>query len=577
MILFFLFIFALLFLILGLVKPSLTIFWGNRQNKTRKKVIIFYGLSSFMLFILLIVSAPSDKGGGNEEKNTYATPKNTDTQALIAEAIMRENQKEPWERALQYNSLKDNEQLILFIESDPLTKKWLEIDGNTHPIQLEFDWLIEKFDYILNIYDELGYESYRKDSIEEALSQLKKEEKKYYDPYPKYESILLDAKLDLKNYLVGQVLSKQLHQTGIGISLADIKKISADFSITQSEEDLSLEREDDLLGIRVDKLCEDLKSFKNCIYLNIDSSGNIQEITLNIKQTDINPNDLWKEYSLDAINNYNNYPNHKIAEMIIDNIDDVTSTPINPFAIKILKLIDENIYLQVEKEMNDLNQTLKEELTVRTYANDNDRVNPYWGFWKKNLDSANYKMSLNYNTAMNRVVFVIASKKYVELKDIIRKLAFRVSPNDENEKENNTKLLKEIINIKNEFSIPAEEPNRTQAEKFPLEHYNGEWVGEHENSQLLFEYIDENKANITIIHNSSPPSERIASIELYDVTFSNDGKYEFQFDDDGWGTKGNGFIELLGEQISVTIEHTRPSEGNWSIFSGKQVYTRSNG
>lgn len=497
MILFFLFIFALLFLIFGLVKPSSTIFWGNRQNKTRKKVIIFYGLSSFMLFILLIVSAPSDKGGGNEEKNTYATSKNTDTQALIAEAIMRENQKEPWERALQYKSLKDNEQLILFIESDPLTKKWLEIDGNTHPIQLEFDWLIEKFDYILNIYDELGYESYTKDSIEEALSQLKKEEKKYYDPYPKYESILLDAKLDLKNYLVGQVLSKQLHQTGIGISLADIKKISADFSITQSEEDISLDREDDWLGIRVDKLCEDLERFKNCIYLSIDSSGNIQEIILNIKQTDINPNDLWKEYFLDAINNYNNYPNHKIAEMIIDNIDDVTSTPINPFAINILKLIDENIYFQVEKEMNDLNQTLKEELTVRTFANDNDRVNPLSGSWEKNLDSANYKMSLNYNTAMNTVAFVIASNKYVELKDIIRKLAFRVSPNDENEKENNTKLLKEIINIKNEFSIPAEEPNRTQTEKFPLEHYNGEWVGEHENSQLLFEYIDENKANIT--------------------------------------------------------------------------------
>ncbi|TXC85947.1 hypothetical protein FS935_19155 [Metabacillus litoralis] len=49
---------ALIALLIGLIKPSIVIRWGDREKKSRKKVLTWYGLSSLILFIGFIITIP---------------------------------------------------------------------------------------------------------------------------------------------------------------------------------------------------------------------------------------------------------------------------------------------------------------------------------------------------------------------------------------------------------------------------------------------------------------------------------------------------------------------------------------
>jgi hypothetical protein len=51
-------IICFIFLIIGLVKPNAVIYWGTDKNKTRKKVLVYYGLPILIFFVAFVASNP---------------------------------------------------------------------------------------------------------------------------------------------------------------------------------------------------------------------------------------------------------------------------------------------------------------------------------------------------------------------------------------------------------------------------------------------------------------------------------------------------------------------------------------
>ncbi|WP_256757412.1 hypothetical protein [Cohnella sp. WQ 127256] len=97
----------------------------------------------------------------------------------------------------------------------------------------------------------------------------------------------------------------------------------------------------------------------------------------------------------------------------------------------------------------------------------------------------------------------------------------------------------------------------------------GEW-GQVPSSNKGYYYIniqnkDADSVNIEMIFTQDPPASRYASIEV-EAVFSN-GAYHFEYEDDGWGNKGNGAVKWISEdEIKVDINQTyRNPEANWSL------------
>lgn len=87
-----------------------------------------------------------------------------------------------------------------------------------------------------------------------------------------------------------------------------------------------------------------------------------------------------------------------------------------------------------------------------------------------------------------------------------------------------------------------------------------------------------NKISFELISISSPPANRIASIQIDDLKLVN-GKAHFTFDDDEWFNRGEGDIEIISDKeiiISATVT-TADQNAQWSIETSKQimVYTGS--
>lgn len=86
------------------------------------------------------------------------------------------------------------------------------------------------------------------------------------------------------------------------------------------------------------------------------------------------------------------------------------------------------------------------------------------------------------------------------------------------------------------------------------------------------------KISFELTNISSPPANRIASIQIDDLKLVN-GKAHFTFDDDEWFNRGEGDIEIISDKeiiISATVT-TRDQDAQWSIEISKQimVYTGS--
>lgn len=80
------------------------------------------------------------------------------------------------------------------------------------------------------------------------------------------------------------------------------------------------------------------------------------------------------------------------------------------------------------------------------------------------------------------------------------------------------------------------------------------------------------KISFELTNISSPPANRIASIQIDDLKLV-DGKAHFTFDDDEWFNRGEGDIEIISDKeiiISATVT-TRDQDAQWSIETSKQI------
>lgn len=85
--------------------------------------------------------------------------------------------------------------------------------------------------------------------------------------------------------------------------------------------------------------------------------------------------------------------------------------------------------------------------------------------------------------------------------------------------------------------------------------------------------ISDNKISFEYTTIQSAPSNRVASIQINDVTFDDKGRAEFKFDEDGWGNRGTGRLYInknktLQVDISITGQN---SEAMWNIGGCNQL------
>lgn len=95
-------------------------------------------------------------------------------------------------------------------------------------------------------------------------------------------------------------------------------------------------------------------------------------------------------------------------------------------------------------------------------------------------------------------------------------------------------------------------------------------------TELMITVLEGQTAEIRIYDISSPPANRIASVETT-IEFNEEGEGIFSFDDDGWGNVGKGTIKLKDGQVSVIIE-SKPGDSqnppDMQIFSGEKTFIR---
>ncbi|MCA1321569.1 hypothetical protein LC085_16815 [Bacillus tianshenii] len=123
-----------------------------------------------------------------------------------------------------------------------------------------------------------------------------------------------------------------------------------------------------------------------------------------------------------------------------------------------------------------------------------------------------------------------------------------------------------------------EEPEMALPEGY-LATYSGFW-GDPNSFQeggleLELEEIDAQTAYIQLHSIQAPPANRVASIE-YTVTFDEYGEGRFTFEDDGWGSSGEGLISLMDmNMIMVTIEYDyQHPDAMWMVYDGTASFLR---
>lgn len=127
------------------------------------------------------------------------------------------------------------------------------------------------------------------------------------------------------------------------------------------------------------------------------------------------------------------------------------------------------------------------------------------------------------------------------------------------------------------------------ANDFKTTKYNGKWISNnyqivqmdgytaHFGSELHLEHKNNRVFWMNMYDISPPPASRIASIES-EIKITSEGRGNFSFDSDGWGSCGSGTIELYYDQVIVTVD-SRIEQGDnpdWRVYSGKRVFLREN-
>jgi hypothetical protein len=124
-------------------------------------------------------------------------------------------------------------------------------------------------------------------------------------------------------------------------------------------------------------------------------------------------------------------------------------------------------------------------------------------------------------------------------------------------------------------SIPFSEESHREQNIFS---YNGSWGDKNSfkegGTSLELQTINESTANMELFVVQEPPSNRIASIYTT-LNFDDNGVATFIFQDDGWGSSGEGSVTLEeNDTITVLIKYSTIAEdAMWSLFDGKVNYT----
>lgn len=153
------------------------------------------------------------------------------------------------------------------------------------------------------------------------------------------------------------------------------------------------------------------------------------------------------------------------------------------------------------------------------------------------------------------------------------------------------------------ISIPPQDAEKNQSESkssqlvdysqksnyYDAAKYNGEWISTNYQivqldgyttgfgSELYLEYRSDGIIEMNMHDISSPPANRIASIET-EIKITSQGTGRFTFDNDGWGSHGSGTIELHDGRVIINIDSQNDQENNpdWRIYSGERVFIREN-
>lgn len=119
---------------------------------------------------------------------------------------------------------------------------------------------------------------------------------------------------------------------------------------------------------------------------------------------------------------------------------------------------------------------------------------------------------------------------------------------------------------------PTTKPVVSKVGVYKAEQYKDVDIIQQGGQEVSIIKASKDKISFELTSISSPPANRIASIQIDDLKLV-DGKAHFTFDDDEWFNRGEGDIEIVSDkEIIICATVTRSNQDAlWSIETSKQV------
>ncbi len=188
------------------------------------------------------------------------------------------------------------------------------------------------------------------------------------------------------------------------------------------------------------------------------------------------------------------------------------------------------------------------------------------------------------NKKQKSVLYIVIIVLMVIIIGMLGVLIFVLTKNQNNEKQNeSTDAIKKTTTVQVTTAQPTTEELTTKSVVskvgvYKPDEYKDTDIIEQGGQGVSIIKASKDKISFELTNISSPPANRIASIQIDDLKLVN-GKAHFTFDDDEWFNRGEGDIEIISDKeiiISATVT-TRDQDAQWSIETSKQimVYTGS--
>lgn len=188
----------------------------------------------------------------------------------------------------------------------------------------------------------------------------------------------------------------------------------------------------------------------------------------------------------------------------------------------------------------------------------------------KNTDNIKKKHNFPYFIKAGGILIIVA---------IIALLFFLIndSANDKKTSGNTGEKDAEAMNADGHTSEQKTDKTGENSGSNAIEGYTGIWYQEEcikdetnpletGGYELRIKSIDNEKVLFSLYSYQTPPASRVAEIEYIEAVFISDNKAEFQYENDGWGNKGNGYIEFFENKIHICANVIFADESAmWSI------------